>query len=314
MRGRVIPRERNHQPTGYPQYSNRGGPSTHYARKHNYVYYPADWTDSASGASYRKGYYDENGAYYERVVFRKDGVYKDVPCTCEFCGVTAMYTFSSGEALVCRQCGAPLRIEAILDEYTQDPEYTAYEIRYPESKIKSSGGDGTGKAAKRGFLLAFFGVILLLLLLPSLAGSCGSGRTRDDTLYALPSEPMVYEDPVKTNLEIFGDTLYLDQTEAGYILSPDGGESWDRKLTWDYGQDSYYDRQAECWIWYNTEVSPNLWQYWYEGISSEYGEYGWMEYEPEGWFIEVDDGKWAPLPEHFVSERLWHMEIDPELG
>ena len=55
---------------------------------------------------------------------------------------------------------------------------------------------------------------------------------------------------------------------------------------------------------------PNLWQYWYEGISSGY-ESGWMEFEPDGWYIETDFGEWIELPAGTDTERLWHMEIDP---
>ena len=34
-------------------------------RNHTYVYYNEPWVDSVSGMSYKQGYYDENGKYYD---------------------------------------------------------------------------------------------------------------------------------------------------------------------------------------------------------------------------------------------------------
>ena len=75
------------------------------------------------------------------------------------------------------------------------------------------------------------------------------------------------------------------------------------------GED-YYDSKTQCWFWWDTNVSPNQWQYWYEGISSDYGDYGWMEYDDneQQWYIEVSDGNWQPLPEKYDTSNLWHFE------
>ena len=138
MKGKVISRERRHQPCGYSDGPEIREPSTvHYGLKHNYVYYPEDWVEKPTETTHKKGYYDENGDFYERVVFWKDGYYHDVPCTCEFCGVTTLCDVYVGTSQVCRQCGAPLRIDALLDEYTQDPAYTEYERRNPEKRLKA---------------------------------------------------------------------------------------------------------------------------------------------------------------------------------
>jgi DNA-directed RNA polymerase subunit M/transcription elongation factor TFIIS len=85
-------------------------------------------------------------------------------------------------------------------------------------------------------------------------------------------------------VEEIGRTCYLD------------GEDW-------------YDSKTQCWFYYNNTVSPYQWQYWYEGISSNYGDYGWMEYDmgEEAWYIETNDGNWVHLPESYDTTDLWHM-------
>jgi hypothetical protein len=321
MKGKVISRGRFCQPGGYADSTEVREPSSmHYALKHNYVYYPEDWVDKSTETPHKKGYYDENGDFYEHVVFWKDGYYHDVPCTCDFCGVTTLCDVYVGVSQVCKQCGAPLRIDALLDEYTQDPAYTDYESRFPERRLKATevrapeetfDRTQNDHTAMRLALIAIF-----ICFLPAIIIGCTKSMNARHYTYREPvttvretAPPAVRQE--KTNPEIFGTTLYLDLTEGGYILSPDGSESYDRKLTWDYGEDSYYDKESDCWLWYNTDVSPNLWQYWYEGISSDYGDYGWMEYEPDGWYIEASGENWIKLPEQYLSERLWHMEIDP---
>lgn len=85
-----------------------------------------------------------------------------------------------------------------------------------------------------------------------------------------------------------------------------------RECKWLKEYESYFDPVSNCYFWYNDEVAPPEWQYWYEGISSEYGEYGWMAFDEaeQQWYIEIDDGKWVVLPEQFKprEKKLWHIE------
>ncbi len=83
-----------------------------------------------------------------------------------------------------------------------------------------------------------------------------------------------------------------------------------RSCDWDKAHDCYYDPQTDCYFWYNTTTKTHTWQYWYEGISSDYGDYGWMEYDTskKTWFIEVSNGNWTELPERYDTSRLWHIE------
>ena len=76
------------------------------------------------------------------------------------------------------------------------------------------------------------------------------------------------------------------------------------------GED-YYDSETECWFYYNEELSPAQWQYWYEGISNNYGDYGWMEFDDnnELWYIETSRNNWEVLDYNsYNTSKLWHFE------
>ena len=75
------------------------------------------------------------------------------------------------------------------------------------------------------------------------------------------------------------------------------------------GED-WYDSETQCWFWYNDEQAPYQWQYWYEGISSDYGDYGWMEFDmdTQTWTIEKSNGVWIDLPDSYDTTYLWHFK------
>ena len=107
-----------------------------------------------------------------------------------------------------------------------------------------------------------------------------------------------------------GTEISLERSGAdSYRYSAAG--SADKTLVWDVDADSYYDADSDCWLWYNEDVNPAVWQYWYGGISSDYEESGWMEHYSDGWFIEASPGNWIPLPDSYDSSGLWYID---ELG
>ena len=73
--------------------------------------------------------------------------------------------------------------------------------------------------------------------------------------------------------------------------------------------ENMYDMESDCWFWWNTDLLPAQWQYWYEGISSDFGDYGWMEYsdDEDKWYIEVADGVWKEL-KGYNTDGCWHFE------
>ena len=98
-------------------------PSYLYGRRHDYVYYPESWVDQSTGTSYAKGYYDENGQYYDSVAFQKDGKYENVVCSCPYCGQNTVLNLTAEDAaarnLQCPHCGGPMEIQSELDDYVR---------------------------------------------------------------------------------------------------------------------------------------------------------------------------------------------------
>lgn len=119
-------------------------------------------------------------------------------------------------------------------------------------------------------------------------------------------EESVYQEPyVETNLEIYGNDIYLDEISPNTYRICTAQDEYEKHLTWDYGAESYYDYDSDCYLWYNTDVSPNLWQYWYDDIAGD-SYYGWMECEGDKWYIEVSDTDWELYTGD--TSNLWHIE------
>ena len=55
-------------------------------------------------------------------------------------------------------------------------------------------------------------------------------------------------------------------------------------------------------------MEPAVWQYWYEGISSDFDESGWMEHDADGWYIEAYKGDWIALPTQYDTSGLWYID------
>ena len=103
------------------------------------------------------------------------------------------------------------------------------------------------------------------------------------------------------------DNIYLTGTGRN-AYSVSSSASGDKCLVWDAEETNFFDEETRCWVWHNTTVDPDVWQYWYEGISSDYGDYGWMEHDADGWYIEESNGHWIKLPESYDTSRLWYIE------
>ena len=87
-------------------------------------------------------------------------------------------------------------------------------------------------------------------------------------------------------------------------------KSLGRSCDWNDEYDCYYDKETDCYFWYNDTTNTHTWQYWYEGISSDFGDYGWMEWDSteEEWYIEEYEGSWIILPDEYDRSNLWHVE------
>ena len=94
-----------------------------------------------------------------------------------------------------------------------------------------------------------------------------------------------------------------EQHDAMYV-APLG-----RDVPWNTEYQSYYDKLTDCYFYLNTEMDPPIWQYWFEGISSDYGDYGWLEWDAKEkrWYVQTGETKWEVLPEGKGSD-LWHFD------
>lgn len=261
------------------------------------MYYPEPWIDQSTGVSYERGYYDENGQRYDSVSFAKNGRYENVLCHCPYCGQETLLNLEASavaaQSLQCPHCGGPMEIRSELDDLGVAAEGDSAQTR------------AAAKPRRRRWGWIVAGILLLLLAL----GRCGA-QTMESNTYTAPDDSFqqLVPDDAVTDLSLFGDTLYLTQVGPNAFVLTADAQSGDRVLEWDYMDESYYDEVSDCWLWYNTEVEPMVWQYWYEGVSSDFGDYGWMEHDEDGWFIEASHGNWIPLPGTYDESDLWYIE------
>lgn len=269
-------------------------PRTIYGTRHDYVYYPDSWTDTSTGTYYEKGYYDENGDRYDDVSFARNGKYENVLCHCDYCGRDTLLNLDATDALTdlkCPGCTAPLTIKSALDEVvTTGGTYSPSSYAPAQTRTRK-------KSRKWPWILAVF----LLLV------GIGEYQIAKEEANQPQVDPVQQIQQIEYSPASFGKEIKLGRTGSdSYVYTSSG--SADKTLVWDSEMDSYYDRDSDCWLWYNEDVSPAVWQYWYEGISSDYGDYGWMEHYSDGWFIEETAGNWVPLPDSYDTGNLWYIE------
>lgn len=104
------------------------------------------------------------------------------------------------------------------------------------------------------------------------------------------------------------DVLYLLSNGDNVYRKSNDSREYDKSLVWDNEYQSYYDKDTYCYVYYNEDVSPHVWQYWYEGISSDFGDYGWMEYRAGRWYIEKSYNNWVVLPSDYNIRYLWYID------
>lgn len=284
---------RVNQPTGYVAATHER-PTYYYGKHHSYAYYPQSWTDTETGARFEKGYYDENGLRYDSVAFAKNGRYENVLCHCPYCGQDSLLSLNvegAGLSLRCPNCGGPTELQTQLDELVPSPGQNTH-VYNAEESLKPF-FDGVKKKKRRSRLGWIIAVLVLAAALAIVKNATG----------VLPVLPGFSSQETR-----LGKTLYLQSSgENAYTLTGKA-DTYSKTLAWDADADSYFDSESVCWLWYNTDVEPPLWQYWYEGISSDYGDWGWMEYEDGVWYIEASQANWIALPADYSTENLWHLD------
>lgn len=283
------PRPRFHQPVGW-HHDVYGIPKIYVIHDHDYAYYPQGWT-SDDGTSYRAGYYDENGNYEENIV-SKDVT--KVKLTCPYCDTTKVVAWEVGLDTKCDSCGANMIIE---EEKPKPPVNTQANYTYKESKTDHDDFSYSRRSSSNSnVLMLLVGAAVTIFLVACIAIGIGNGVKSVVTKNESYQSPATKEVVVQQTQEI-PDEIYVEP--LGRYCYLDG--------------ENYYDEGTECWFWFNIDVTPGIWQYWYEGISSDYGDYGWMEYDEaeKRWYIEESADNWEPLESYYYeenAERLWHFK------
>ena len=288
-------------------------PTYYYGRRHSYAYYPMDWVDAETGTSYQKGYYDENGQRYDSVTFEEGGRYRNVVCHCPYCGQDSILDLSASDveahSLKCPSCGGPMEIVSELDAILGEAEPAGNTHVYnSEESLKSA---FPAKKKKRTWPMVAI-VLVALGVLRNAGDRIQQSISQPDSgqiqqVVSQPDSGQIQQISVVENPGITGDAVYLElQTDGSYHVVNDVIRA-DKILYYDRDADSYFDEYTQCWLWYNTDVEPALWQYWYEGISSDFGDWGWMEHDDTGWYIEESEGNWIPVPERYDTSGLWYI-------
>ena len=270
-----ILRQRFNQPTNYI-----GGttPAVQRMRNHDYVFYSRSWNDTTRGIKYKSGYYDENGTHYDSLAVAKNGAY-ELTLQCQYCGTQSRFTWIKDAIPNCSNCGANLYESIGTVAYDSEP-----------INNYSSGSLFAAPKVVGVTLATTMAIAIGASTLGVIAGSHNKAKDQD----AVQTHSENYE----SNVELWGETIYVD--------------SIGRTIVWTDEYDSYYDAVSDCYVAYNMDVEPAVWQYWYEDISSDYGDYGWMEYElaEDQWYIEASYNNWIELPDSYDTSSLWYMTGD----
>ena len=106
--------------------------------------------------------------------------------------------------------------------------------------------------------------------------------------------------------DIYGTYLYLDKIDEDVYVVVSENDDPEKRLVWDKDFCGYYDDRSDGYVWYDKKREQ--WKYWFKGISSDYKDFGWMVYKPNGWRIEREHGDWIKLPEEYDRSRLWYIK------
>ena len=268
-------------------------PVTHHCRRHDYVYYPIDWVDSATNAYYKKGFYDENGQYYDKVAIKKKTGDAEAILTCEYCDTKINAKWDGSTSLTCPNCGASLVVSSI----TEDEEI---EETYVPSGAGANGSNGSSPISK-----------IIILIVSIMIGGTAISTCSDSNDDYNSNYNSSYESTYDSSDYDYDDDYDYQNpydneiNNQSYIYVDELG----RKCKWSDENGSYYDEETDCYFVYLEEETYSCWQYWYEGISSDFGEYGWMEWDENEqlWYIQDRDGSWMVLPGKYNKDYLWYI-------
>lgn len=285
---RVIVRPRMYQPIGY--YNPWGltswfrpRPTIYYCVNHNYTYYPESWT--SGGTTYKSGYYDENGKHYDEKPFIEKQPNR-IYTKCPNCGYVKDYDYMKFEELEnCPKCGTRMNIinddddifirSESYDEETPIWEYILKVISY--------------------IVIGAFICLLPFMLLRSCSRIISTANE-----YTVTTQEQNNISQFNANSKV----LYLRKSGSNYTIVNSSNDA--DKVLYKDADDNFFDEETGLYLYYAKEY--DVWQYWYEPISSNFGDYGWMEHDSDGWWIEVDHDNWINVPSNYSTSELWYIK------
>ena len=255
------------------------------------AYYTNDYTDK-KGVHYTRGYYDETtGKRYDNIIM--DDTTNVV--TCPYCQKRFLHEWDyddydeideTDETKITATVECPFcNQDIVINEAVSGSNIRCVKKLTKEEGrrqfIRSIKSFGYGFVNSIPIILACivgFGILIITMILTS---TPIDGWLSDDTSSSAYT----------TNVSV-PDVIYV--------------EPLGRECSWD--GENYYDSITDSYFWFNTDISPAQWQYWFEGISNEYGDYGWMEYDSneQQWYIETYSGNWVRYQGD--ASILWHFE------
>ncbi len=297
------------QPPSRRHYSSIPPVSIVVDRTHQYRRFDTTWTDS-DDVKHSPGYYDENDT-------RHDGVYSpddaNVVCYCSYCGNTTSFNTRTTTEFQCSSCGAAM------DVVKAEPASNSAPASAPSARHTDDYTIENTPWYVRGLIIA--AVVIICWIVGSLIsistpdGTISLSETGVERSYAVNDDTVNFEvnDPIINSMPHYDEgrptTIYLTPTiiDNCYSISPEVTADYSIAMRWD--GENYYDNTSDYYAYYNTDVSPAMWQYWYEPISSDFGDYGWIEYDEttRDWVIEVDYDQWEVIPNSYDTSSLYYI-------
>lgn len=225
---------------------------------------------------------------------------------CPFCGgrVEGRPSTDGLQSMVCPNCGGALSEGDAIVEPTPQPvvqtvqtvQTPTYSNPAPRSTYRPTRTYRPGCHPLRSIGNFFSSLVKLVIFLVVLFVVCGIA--------------FYINDKFSSNDNGHDDYYYEEYDDRPERHDPIYVPALGRDVAWDTEYETYYDRQTDCYFFLNTDMDPPIWQYWFEGVSSDYGSnYGWLEWDAREnrWYVQTGSNTWQPLPEEKGSD-LWHFD------
>ncbi|MBP9999968.1 MAG: hypothetical protein KBT01_00310 [Clostridiales bacterium] len=218
---------------------------------------------------------------------------------CDYCETT-LPCFQANTDNTCPNCGATMRTVERTVAVTKKVEETPKSTGAVETGSSTAEGSGKKGGSGRRIILWVVAIYAISQLFSGVTGIFHDRANSNSNNYSYSSGYTSTSGSGNTISVIDDDNIFTSQTNSMYVAE------LGRNVSWNNEYDSYYDPGTDCYF----VSSDGIWQYWFEGISSDFGDYGWMEYDYDenAWYIEKSNGNWIPLPSKYNSSNLWHFE------